>query len=293
MVRLIRSTPAFAGQADHWSTSANLGQTVLDAVLVADAVKDMMEGALVAGAVGELDPLRLRSGRYGSPRDAYRRPASARSSMQSWPCRTAGAPTSYPCAGRAPVPALHDRQPLLSADRAEPAGAEPAGNAAWQPRRTGSGWPTSPTSRPAKTGCVSRPCSILATRKIVGRAMRDHIRTELPLAAPVMAAQRQRPAPGLICHSDRGSQYAAGAYVDHLALIGATPSMSRTGNCYGNAQMRASTPQGRTRPSVSMGDTGRSAPGAVRMYQRLPNRRRMHSALGCLTPEQAEQRRTG
>ncbi len=72
----------------------------------------------------------------------------------------------------------------------------------------------------------------LATRKIVGWAMRDHMRTELPLAALMMAAQRQRPAPGLICHSDRGSQYAAGAYVDHLAVIRAVPSMSRTGNCY-------------------------------------------------------------
>jgi len=52
-----------------------------------------------------------------------------------------------------------------------------------------------------------------ATRKIVRRAMRDHLRTELPRAALMIAVQRQRPVPGLICHSDRGSQYAAGAYV--------------------------------------------------------------------------------
>ena len=69
--------------------------------------------------------------------------------------------------------------------------------------------------------------------------MRDHMRTELPLAAMMMAAQRQRPDRGLICHSDHGSQYAAGAYVDHLAAIGATPSMSRTGNCYDNAPMES------------------------------------------------------
>ena len=79
----------------------------------------------------------------------------------------------------------------------------------------------------------------LATRKIVGWAMRDHMRTELPLAALMMAAQRQRPAVGLIHHSDCGSQYAAGAYVDHLGVIGATPSMSRTGNCYDNAPMES------------------------------------------------------
>jgi transposase InsO family protein len=47
----------------------------------------------------------------------------------------------------------------------------------------------------------------LATRKIVGWSMRDHMRTELTQAALMMATQRQRPGAGLICHSDRGSQY--------------------------------------------------------------------------------------
>jgi len=46
----------------------------------------------------------------------------------------------------------------------------------------------------------------LATRKVVGWAMRDHMRTELALAALIMAAQRQRPGRGLIHHSD--SKYA-------------------------------------------------------------------------------------
>src|SRR3546814_14439709 len=82
----------------------------------------------------------------------------------------------------------------------------------------------------------------LATRKIVGWAMRDHMRTELPLAAMMMAAQRQRPDRGLICHSDRGSQYAAGASVAHLAAIGSTPSISRTGTCSANAPLERFIP---------------------------------------------------
>ncbi len=45
----------------------------------------------------------------------------------------------------------------------------------------------------------------LATRKVVGWTMRDHMRAELPLAALMMGAQRQRPAEGLICHSDRAA----------------------------------------------------------------------------------------
>ena len=67
--------------------------------------------------------------------------------------------------------------------------------------------------------------------------MRDHMRTEFSVAALMMAAQRQRPAAGLICHSARGSPYAAEAYRRQLAGMGAKPSMSRTACCYDNAPM--------------------------------------------------------
>jgi putative transposase len=79
----------------------------------------------------------------------------------------------------------------------------------------------------------------VATRKIVGWAMRDHMRTELALSALMMAVQRQRPSRGLIHHSDRGSQFAAEAYAKQIAAVGAVPSMSRTGNCYDNAPMES------------------------------------------------------
>ena len=59
----------------------------------------------------------------------------------------------------------------------------------------------------------------LATGKIVGWSMRDHRRTELRLAALMMAAQRQRPAEDLICHSDTGSQYASEAYGKQIAAM--------------------------------------------------------------------------
>ncbi|WP_144423535.1 IS3 family transposase [Sphingopyxis sp. 113P3] len=135
----------------------------------------------------------------------------------------------------------------------------------------------------------------LATRKIVGWAMRDHMRTELPLAAMMMAAQRQRPDRGLICHSDRGSQYAAGAYVDHLAVIGATPSMSRTGNCYDNAPMESFFHTLKVELVhqcrwATQAEARQALFGYIEGYY---NRHRMHSALGYLTPEQAEQIMTG
>ena len=74
------------------------------------------------------------------------------------------------------------------------------------------------------------------TRKVVGRAMRKTLRAGIAVDALRMAIERQRPAPGLIQHSDRGVQYAADAYRQVLAAAGITPSMSRRGNCLDNAQ---------------------------------------------------------
>ena len=79
----------------------------------------------------------------------------------------------------------------------------------------------------------------LFTRKVVGWAMRDHLRAELTIAALTMAIQRRRPAAGLIHHSDRGSQYAAGDYRDILQAAAIVQSMSRKGNCWDNAPMES------------------------------------------------------
>ena len=54
------------------------------------------------------------------------------------------------------------------------------------------------------------------SRKVVGWALADHMRTELVTAALQMALNSRRPPPGLICHSDRGSQYTSAAYRDLL-----------------------------------------------------------------------------
>lgn len=79
----------------------------------------------------------------------------------------------------------------------------------------------------------------LFTRKIVGWSMRPTLHVEIALDALQMAIQRQRPAPGLIHHSDRGIQYAAEAYRSALARAGVTPSMSRKGDCWDNAPMES------------------------------------------------------
>ena len=76
----------------------------------------------------------------------------------------------------------------------------------------------------------------LHTSKIVGWSMRDHLRAELATSALMMAIQRQRPAPGLIQHSDRGIQYACTDYQEVLQAARITPSMSRRGNALDNAR---------------------------------------------------------
>jgi putative transposase len=77
------------------------------------------------------------------------------------------------------------------------------------------------------------------TRKVVGWAVRDTLHADIALEALAMAVERQRPAPGLIHHSDRGVKYAADDYRKALAAAGMTPSMSRKGNCLDNAPMES------------------------------------------------------
>ena len=75
----------------------------------------------------------------------------------------------------------------------------------------------------------------LASRRIVGWAMRETLEAELALRALQMALARRRPAPGLIHHSDRGVQYACAEYQALLAAHNLQASMSRKGNCWDNA----------------------------------------------------------
>jgi transposase InsO family protein len=73
------------------------------------------------------------------------------------------------------------------------------------------------------------------TRRIVGWAMDSIHDARLAVAALQMAISKRRPTPGLIVHSDRGSQFASAAYRQVLSQHGLLASMSRKGNCYDNA----------------------------------------------------------
>jgi putative transposase len=130
----------------------------------------------------------------------------------------------------------------------------------------------------------------LFTRKIVGWAMRDHLRTELTIAALTMAIKQQKPPPGLIHHSDRGSQYAAPGYRKVLTAARMIPSMSRKGNCWDNAPMESCIGTIKTElVHQACYPTRDAARHDLFAYiEGYYNRQRLHSALGYITPEQAE-----
>lgn len=75
--------------------------------------------------------------------------------------------------------------------------------------------------------------------ELVGYAMSERMTKNLVMQALFRAASAKRPAPGLLHHCDRGSQYCAHAYQKQLKQFGMTSSMSRKGNCWDNAPMES------------------------------------------------------
>lgn len=97
-------------------------------------------------------------------------------------------------------------------------------------------WVSDITYVPTKAGWLYLATVMdLYSRRVIGWAMSDRMTKDLVIRALKRAFQTQAPTPGLIHHSDRGSQYAALHYQALLRENGITTSMSRKGNCYDNA----------------------------------------------------------
>ena len=131
------------------------------------------------------------------------------------------------------------------------------------------------------------------SRRIVGWSMSNHLRTELVLDAVNMAIYNRRPAPGLIHHSDRGSQYTSVEFGNRLKEAGLLPSMGSVADAYDNS-MAESFVSTLKRELVHRHSwpTRQSARVAIFEYiEAFYNTRRRHSALGHLSPAEYEEAR--
>jgi putative transposase len=129
------------------------------------------------------------------------------------------------------------------------------------------------------------------SRRVVGWELAEHLRAELALTALSRALADRIIAPGIVHHSDRGTQYCCDAYVELLLAHGFVISMSRTGNPYDNAR------------AESFLKTLKAEEVYLRQYRDLEDARecighfiddvynckRLHSALGYVAPAVFEQ----
>jgi putative transposase len=130
----------------------------------------------------------------------------------------------------------------------------------------------------------------LYSRKVVGWALSHRVDTALVQDALRMALGRRQPAVGLIHHSDRGSQYACGAYQALLAEHSIRCSMSRKGDCLDNAVAERffGSLKGEC-TSLHHGARRQEARDAVIAYiEMFYNSKRLHSYLGYLSPNAFE-----
>lgn len=130
----------------------------------------------------------------------------------------------------------------------------------------------------------------LYSRRIVGWSQQHRLHTDLVLSALTMAVKHRRPGPGLIHHSDRGSQYASQAYRGQLREHAMVCSMSRRANCYDNAVMESFYATLKTelvyrQPFVTR-DQARQA--IFEWIEIFYNRQRLHSTLGFKSPAEYE-----
>lgn len=127
------------------------------------------------------------------------------------------------------------------------------------------------------------------SRRVVGWAVADHMRTELPLEALGKAIASRKPQPGLVHHSDRGCQYASHEYRAMLRRHDVVCSMSRKGNCWDNAVAESFFAMLKTElVDRHAWPRKEHAIDAIAKHITYYNTRRRHSTLGYVSPIEYE-----
>lgn len=130
----------------------------------------------------------------------------------------------------------------------------------------------------------------LASRRVVGWALADHMRAELVCDALRMAIDTRRPAPGAIFHSDRGTQYTSTEFTDLLAKHQMLQSLSRPRQCWDNAVAEAwfATLKLELIDRRSWATRAQVRAAVFEFVELFYNRRRLHSSLNYTTPADYE-----
>lgn len=129
------------------------------------------------------------------------------------------------------------------------------------------------------------------SKKVVGYAMAEHMRTELATDALAMASRNGHIEKGVtIFHSDRGTQYTSQGFADYTEKLGITRSVGKTGVCWDNAWAESFNGTLKNeRVNRTVYPTRKHARVDVSRYIELRyNQIRLHSALGYRTPNEVE-----
>ena len=129
------------------------------------------------------------------------------------------------------------------------------------------------------------------SRRVIGWALDVTLEDDLPLAALRMALELRRPAPGLVHHSDRGSQYASGEYTDLLQAHGCQISMSRKASPWENAGCESwiKTLKAEEVYRQEYCDLAEARTLIAQFIDEVYNQKRLHSGLGYRPPVEFEQ----
>ncbi len=128
------------------------------------------------------------------------------------------------------------------------------------------------------------------SRRVIGWAMADHLRTELVVCALDMALWNRRPDHGVIHHSDHGCQYTSIAFGQHCQDVGIDLSMGSVGDCYDNAITEAffATLECELLDRQVFRTHAEARTALFEFIEGFYNTHRRHSALGYLSPAEFE-----